>query len=257
MRRIPIEPMTRLAPLSRWLGLAAVLLALLSVGGVRLGGIPPVNGVVVYASSLTGATLAVVAAAGALMRIWRQGGPGTGLAVRGLLLALAVMLPAAWFGTLAVRLPMLNDVTTDLSEPPSFGRSRAASDARGGLIVPEFNMATAQDHQDAYPELQPIIVDAGPEEALTLALRAATNVGWRVLDSVAPSGRTGIGRIEATDRSLVFGFQDDITIRIRPALNETRIDLRSASRIGRHDFGANARRITAFQKELESLASQR
>jgi uncharacterized protein (DUF1499 family) len=257
MRRISVEPMTRLAPLSRWLGLLAVVLALLSVGGVRFGGIPPINGLVVYAAALTSAALAAVAAAGALTRIWRQGGQGTGLAVRGLLLALGVMLPAAWFGTLAVRLPMLNDVTTDLSEPPSFGRSRAAIDTRGGLVVPEFNTATAQEHQDAYPELQPILVDAAPDEAMTLALRAATNLGWRVLDSVAPAGRMGIGRIEATDRSLIFGFQDDITIRVRPALNETRLDLRAASRIGRHDFGANARRIIAFQKEIEGLVSQR
>ncbi|MGL4240466.1 MAG: DUF1499 domain-containing protein, partial [Beijerinckiaceae bacterium] len=125
------------------------------------------------------------------------------------------------------------------------------------LIVREFDTATAQDHQEAYPELQPILIEPSPEEALALALRAATNLGWRIHDSTPPAGRTGTGRVEATAQSLVFGFADDVTIRIRPAVNETRVDVRSSSRIGRHDFGANARRILAFQRELEALAAQR
>jgi uncharacterized protein (DUF1499 family) len=257
MRRIPVEPMTRLAPLSRWLALAAAATALVAVGGVRFGGVPPLNGLALFSAAIAGAALAAVAAGGALSSIWRHGGPGASLAVKGLLLAALVLGPAAWFGGLAVRLPMLNDVTTDVADPPSFGRSRAAVDARGGLVIREFDAATAQDHQDAWPDLQPILLDQSPEESLALALRAATNLGWRVLDSAAPAGRTGVGRIEATARSLVFGFTDDITIRIRPGVNETRIDLRSASRIGRHDFGANARRIQAFQREIEALAAQR
>jgi uncharacterized protein (DUF1499 family) len=256
MRRIPAEPMSPLAPLSRWLGRGALLLALIAVAGVRLGGVPPMNGVAVFGAALAGAGLAVVASGGALLTIWRHGGPGLQLAVRGLLLAALVLAPAAWFGAQAVRLPMLNDATTDAAEPPSFGRSRAAVDGRGGLIPPEYNGAFAQDQQEAYPELQPIVMEQTPEEALALGLRAATNLGWLVLDSTPPTGRTGSGRIEATARSPVFGFIDDVTVRIRPGVNETRIDVRSASRMGRHDFGSNARRIAAFQKEIEALAAQ-
>ncbi len=257
MRRIPAEPMSRLAPLSRWLGLAAVALALLSVAGVRLGGVPPLNGIAVFAAALTAAGLAAVAAGGALARIWRHGGPGAGLAARGLLLALCVLTPAAAFGALAVRLPAISDVTTDLAEPPSFGRSRAVVDGRAGYIPPEYDAALAAEQQEAYPELQTILLDLTPDEALALALKAATGLGWSVLDSTPPAGRTGSGRVEATARSLVFGFSDDVTIRIRPAVNETRIDVRSASRLGKHDFGANARRILAFQREIEALAAQR
>jgi uncharacterized protein (DUF1499 family) len=95
------------------------------------------------------------------------------------------------------------------------------------------------------------------EETFLLALRAATAVGWTVVDSTAPSSRSGTGRIEATARTFVYGFVDDITIRIRAGVAETRVDLRSVSRFGRHDMGANAARIAAFQRELELLASQR
>ncbi|MGL4243348.1 MAG: DUF1499 domain-containing protein, partial [Beijerinckiaceae bacterium] len=155
MRRVPAEPMTRLAPLSRWLGLASLAMALVAVGGVRFGGVPPLNGIGLLAVAIAAAGIGLVAAGGALNVIWRHGGPGAHLAVKGLLLACCVLAPAAWFGALAVRLPVLNDVTTDVADPPSFGRSRAAVDGRGGLIVREFDTATAQDHQEAYPELQP------------------------------------------------------------------------------------------------------
>jgi hypothetical protein len=248
--------MSPLAPLSRWLGVAAALLAMLGVAGARLGGVPPLNGVIAYSAALLVACLSAVAAIGACATIWRHGGPGLPLALRGLVLAALVAAPAAWLGAQAIRLPMINDVSTDLAEPPSFGRSRAAVDGRQGLIPPEFAPANVEEQQTAYPDLQPTYLDQTPEETLLLALRAATNMGWRVLDSTPPAGRTGAGRIEATARTLIFGFTDDITIRIRPGVNETRVDLRSRSRIGRHDFGLNARRIASFQRELEALVSQ-
>jgi len=63
-----------------------------------------------------------------------------------------------------------------------------------------------------------------------------------------------VAGLEATDRSLFFGFVDDIAIRIRPLANQTRIDIRSVSRVGKHDFGANARRIKKFiDAALESV----
>ncbi len=246
--------MSPLAPLSHWLGLGAAMMGVLAVAGVRFGGVPPLNGVVVYSAALLLACLAAVAAFGACVAIWRHGGPGLRYAVRGALLALAVVAPAAFFGALALSLPMLNDVSTDIADPPSFGRSRAAVDGRRGLIPPEYAAGLGEEQLAAYPDVQPILMDQTPEETLALALRAATNLGWQVLDSTPPVGRTGVGRIEATARTLLFGFTDDVTIRIRPAVNETRIDLRSRSRVGRHDFGANARRILAFQREIEALA---
>jgi hypothetical protein len=256
MRRIPAEPMSPLAPLSRWLGLAAAVVAVVGVAGARFGDVPPLNGVMAYGLALFLACLAAATAAGACASIWRHGGPGLRLAVRGLLLAVAVATPAVWFGAQALRLPMISDVATDLAEPPSFGRSRAAVDGRRGFIPPEYAPTNAEEQQAAYPDLQPTFLDQSPEEALLLALRAATNMGWQVLDSTPPAGRTGVGRIEATTRTLIFGFTDDVTIRIRPAVNEMRVDVRSRSRVGRHDFGQNADRIRAFQKELEALAAQ-
>jgi uncharacterized protein (DUF1499 family) len=58
------------------------------------------------------------------------------------------------------------------------------------------------------------------------------------------------GRIEATARTRWFGFTDDIVVRIRPEGAGSRIDVRSASRVGRSDVGANAARIKEYLDRL-------
>ncbi len=60
------------------------------------------------------------------------------------------------------------------------------------------------------------------------------------------------GRIEATDTTALFGFKDDIVVRVRPAGNGSRVDVRSVSRIGSSDVGTNARRIEAYLDRLRA-----
>jgi uncharacterized protein (DUF1499 family) len=52
--------------------------------------------------------------------------------------------------------------------------------------------------------------------------------------------------IEAVDTTAVMAFKDDVAIRVRGGAQGTQIDLRSASRVGEGDLGANAKRIRAF-----------
>ena len=75
-----------------------------------------------------------------------------------------------------------------------------------------------------------------------------------MIEAVKPGGRFGAGRLEAVDRTVRLRLPDDVTVRIRPRADGTRIDVRSASRIGRHDLGANAARIRRFLEELSNLA---
>ncbi|MGB5145826.1 MAG: DUF1499 domain-containing protein, partial [Porticoccaceae bacterium] len=58
------------------------------------------------------------------------------------------------------------------------------------------------------------------------------------------------GRIEATETSFWYGFKDDVVIRIAGDDRESRIDIRSKSRVGKSDLGKNAERIRAFQKNF-------
>ncbi|MCK9259868.1 MAG: DUF1499 domain-containing protein [Azoarcus sp.] len=53
--------------------------------------------------------------------------------------------------------------------------------------------------------------------------------------------------IHAEFRSAVFGFVDDVTFRFEPP---GEIQVRSASRSGYYDFGANRRRVEAIRSEF-------
>ena len=66
----------------------------------------------------------------------------------------------------------------------------------------------------------------------------------------APAAHRAAGRIEGTATSRWFGFKDDVVIRIRPgAKGGSLIDMRSKSRVGKSDIGANAARL----RELREL----
>ncbi len=257
MRRYVIEPAPRLAAISQWLAMMGCSLIVLSIIAVRFGGVPVLNGMVLLAASIVAAVLAIVAALGAFARIWQSGAAGTGRAAKGLILALLLLVWPGFMAVTAARLPVLKDITTDIVDPPSFGRSRVALDARGGHIPPEYDRQNGLEQQEAYGDLRSAVIEQPPEEVMALVRRAATNLGWQIVDVANPAGRTGNGRVEAVATSFIYRFADDITIRIKPGSNETRVDLRSVSRFGRHDFGVNAQHIRSFLREMETLAAAR
>ena len=99
----------------------------------------------------------------------------------------------------------------------------------------------------AYPDLAPEILDALPDAVFKHALAAARTLGWNIVSAVP-----GEGRLEATDTTFWFGFKDDVVVRVVAEGTRSRVDVRSVSRVGRSDVGANARRIRAFLKELRA-----
>ena len=149
--------------------------------------------------------------------------------------------------------PPLHEISTDLAEPPAFvavaslRRDAQAVNpseyvsrvsAPGGRIieVPELQ-------RQRYPDIQPLLVALAPAAALEAAQRAAQRLGWQI-DAYVPAD----GRLEATDTSVFFGFKDDVVVRVRMSGAGSRIDVRSKSRVGLGDVGANARRVRAFLK---------
>ena len=253
MRRLILEePYSRAAIWSRRLALAAIALSLAAVGMARVDRFD--SGLSLAALwgglFLAGAAL-LVAGAGAAV-IWRTGRRGVGLVIAAVLLAAAPLAFPAWLTVLAFRLPVLNDISTDLVDPPEFSRSAVALAARGGRIPPFVEPGKREAQRVAYPAAQPIIVDLEAEEAHALLLKVVGALKWRLVEQRPPGERAGLGHIDAIDRTLIMGFRDDVTIRIRPLAGQSRIDIRSVSRLGRHDFGANARRIAAFAEQLQT-----
>ena len=105
--------------------------------------------------------------------------------------------------------------------------------------------------------MQPQLIDAEGSEALQLVLKVMALRGWQVVEQTAPGGRSGLGHIDAVDRTRLMSLPDDLAIRLRPLPGQTRVDVRSVSRYGLHDFGTNARRIEAFMAELQAQADAR
>jgi hypothetical protein len=62
-----------------------------------------------------------------------------------------------------------------------------------------------------------------------------------------------IATLEATAPTLIFGFRDEVVVRLRGTPQGTEVDVRSASEIGAHDLGQNARRVRAFFAKLDSV----
>jgi len=88
-----------------------------------------------------------------------------------------------------------------------------------------------------------------PPAAFARALDAARAMGW---DIVASKPDT---RIEATDTTLLFGFKDDVVVRVAPQGSGSVIDVRSLSRVGGSDFGTNAQRVRGYLKRLADSAN--
>jgi hypothetical protein len=250
------EPVSRAALWSRrlaWFSVAVLGLAVLifRMSEPSRQGLAPIAGAYIFVVAALGLSIL------AFMRIWQSGHRGVGMAAQAFALCLVLLAPPAYLGFKLLTLPALADVSTDIDDPPAFSRSRAALDARGGLVPPEVPALRRRVQRQAYPKTLPIVLELPAEQAFEIARRAALARGWQVLESSRPGGRTGAGRIEAVARSRILKLADDITIRVRPRVDGSRIDVRSASRLGGHDLGGNAARIASFAEEVELLVEAR
>ena len=140
-------------------------------------------------------------------------------------------------------LPSINDITTDPADPPTFvsALQAAPNQGRDMSYPPEF----AELQQAAYPDLAPIRASGSPAEVTDRARSTAESLGWEIVD-VKPE----TGHLEARQTSAVFQFVDEVVIRVRPHTGGSLVDVRSKSRDGRGDLGANAARIRAFSEAL-------
>jgi len=154
-----------------------------------------------------------------------------------------VWLPLQWMYQ-ARSLPVINDITTDTVDPPAFV---AILPRRADAPVPSVypGAATAQAQRAAYPDISPLVLRIPPADAFAKAEAAARAAGWDVVANDPASGR-----IEATATTGWFGFKDDIVVRVTPVPGGSRVDVRSVSRVGKSDLGANAKRIRSYLGRL-------
>lgn len=231
----PSQGSSRLLKTLIYLALALLLALPLAVLMVRAGLWQ--EGLLLYAVSCLAAAiilllLIVLLAWPKYRQRGRQIGLGVLLVLPGTLLFLSVLATRGDY-------PAIHDITTDLNDPPVFTH---APDLRG----PDSNsLAIKPDtlgvQREAYPDLASLRSERTVSNAYRHALEVAAGLGW---DIVWQSPETG--HIEAVETTAIMAFKDDIAIRIRSTAEGSVIDLRSVSRVGVGDIGANAKRIRAF-----------
>lgn len=235
-----------LATLTTWalrLAIAAPLIAVFLVALFRAGVMDfrlPLLGVAVAALlSLVALFLAAAALIGGL------GGDGAHMQKAAIALVLSLVVLYAPLNTLrkGSGVPRIHDISTDLDNPPVF-------ETVPGLRADSDNSLALNDKVQAaqkayYTDLAPLSLSGAPADNFAAALAAAENMGWEIVASDKANGH-----IEATATTALFGFKDDVVIRLSAAKGGTRVDMRSASRVGLSDLGANAARIEAYFQAL-------
>ena len=245
------------------IAISAPLLVLLGAVGTKLGlwnwrigfGLMTVGWApqAAFLGLVTGLVALYVAAFAGWRRLWP-------VAIACLVVPLATVIGFVGLRAGAAQVPPIHDYATDWREPimpsPTLlaargpGTNPVVADPRaklGGPARPEVeNWAddrVARIGAEACPGAKPVTVAAAPAEAQTRVKAALDDAGLAVATE-AP------GRIEATATSFWYGFKDDVIVRIRPEGAGSRVDMRSVSRVGQSDLGANCKRISGLVAAL-------
>jgi len=171
-----------------------------------------------------------------------------GRAALALLVNLIVAAPPLYMYWQLQHLPRIHDISTSPSNPPSF--EAVLPLRKGARNAVDYPASTAAEQRTGYPDIAPLTLPLAPPVAFERAEQAARAMGW---DIVATSPEKL--RLEATDTTLLFGFKDDVVVRVTPQANGSVVDVRSLSRVGGSDFGTNAKRVRAYLKRLSENAS--
>jgi len=172
----------------------------------------------------------------------RPGGKRRGfvLSLLGLLLIAPMILYLQLWHEAKQTLPPIQDISTDTENPPAFWS------APNYRVYGEFDATHWQ--QEAYPDIQPLILPISADKAFDLVLELIRKRGWQLWEP-----DRGEMHIEATETTFWFGYNDDVVIHItKLAENTSQLDMRSTSRYGSGgDGGTNANRIRSFFSELK------
>ncbi len=166
-----------------------------------------------------------------------------------LLSTIAIAIPLSMLNK-GKSVPPIHDISTDLVNPPEFVViAPLRADAPNPVEYAGVEAATQQ--RAAYPELQTLHYPQSKSELVEATKQVIDNLGWQLVNIDADQGI-----VEATDRTMWFGFKDDVIVRITDNGSKRLVDIRSKSRVGGSDLGKNAERIHGFIEELDSILTK-
>ena len=167
----------------------------------------------------------------------RNNHKGIRLAIVGLLVSFPILLGAFLFKYTATLYPPINDISTDTINAPSYWEMPTPTE------YPKEKFESLQ--LDGYPDIKTINSKLSVDEVFKRVLILIDKKGWELV-----SNDKDEGQIEAVASSFLFGFKDEVVVRIKEEDQGTIVDIRSRSRIGAIDRGANAKRIRLIRNVL-------
>lgn len=149
--------------------------------------------------------------------------------------------------------PFIHDITTDFADPPQI---IAAADLPR-KNPPEYlgnekeprGQTVSQAQQEAFPDIKTRNYGGSVAQVADAAEAAVKKIGLKIIQKGAREDAGYV--IEATDTTFWYGFIDDVVVRIRDGADGVSVDVRSKSRVGGSDLGANAKRVRAFYAALD------
>lgn len=248
------EPVSGLAMWARRLAVFSAIACFVSIVIVRFGFLEVKPALATFFAALACAGLSLLLALAAFIAIWQNGSRGMSRILVALVLDVAILAYPAYLGLQYRKLPKIHDITTDPIDPPRFdvlARLRAADGANTAVYA---GLYSAEQQQQAYPDIETIQLDAPVQTAYDVTLALVTKRKWRIVDARAPQPPRREGHIELVALTPIMGLREDVAIRVLPDGDGSRVDIRSSSRYFESDLGSNAARITKLSEDINNAA---
>lgn len=246
------EPLSALAVWSRRLAVFSLLTTVASIIVIRFGFLELRPALATFFGALALAGLSILVGLAAFAAIWHNGSRGMSLILLAFLINAMILAYPAYLAYQYRKLPAIHDITTDAINPPRFDTLASLRVSDGANSAVYAGLYSAELQRTAYPDIEPISIDIPPQRVYELVMRIVNRRKWLIIDERPPQPPQRPGRIEAVARTPIMGFREDVSIRVAPDGDGSRVDIRSSSRYFEHDLGSNAARIAKFTEDLNS-----
>ena len=248
------EPVSSLATWARNLAVFSAVAVVVSIIIVRFGFLEMKPALATFFGALACAALAILMGLAAFAAIWQNGSRGMGRILVALLISAVVLAYPAYLSLQYRKLPPIHDITTDPIDPPRFEALARLRSTDGANTAVYAGLYSAEQQRLAYPDIATVELEVPVQRAYEVTLQLVTRRKWLIIDERPPQPPRRIGRIEAVARTPIMGFREDVSIRVTPDDEDSRVDIRSASRYFESDLGSNASRVRKLMEDLNNAA---
>jgi hypothetical protein len=246
------EPVSSLATWSRNLAIFSVVAVVVSIIIVRFGFLEMKPALATFFGALGCAVLSILVGFAAFAAIWQNGSRGMSRILLAFFINALVLAYPAYLAVQYRRLPPLYDITTDPIDPPRFEALARLRTGEGTNPAVYAGLYSAERQRIAYPDIETVELEAPVDRAYAVALQLVTKRKWLIIDERPPQPPRRIGRIEAVALTPIMGFREDVSIRVTPDGEDSRVDIRSASRYFDADLGSNAARVSRLIEDINN-----